>query len=211
MKKSVAIVLCLALVLSLCLCGCANEKKQVLGTWTGTIDLTDKMNEEMLDGDAEMAEYVSIDSFNMELTLCFNEDDTYSMTVNEAALQEELDNMIGVVVDGMMRYMVDVLAAEGLELTVEEVMEMTGITEEALYAEISSGIDLSEVIGEVNMEGQFKVADGKLYMSDALDHLVDESMYELYTVEGNTLTIDKGNDTDDSNDFVYPMVFNKAA
>ena len=65
MKKSVAIVLCLALVFSLCLCGCGSEKKQVLGTWTTTIELADQINEGIAGSDPEAAEYLTIDSFKL--------------------------------------------------------------------------------------------------------------------------------------------------
>ena len=69
--------------------------------------------------------------------------------------------------------------------------------------------DCEALFADLNMEGNFEVKEGKMYLSDGLEYGVDETMYELYSVEGNTMTIDKGSTGDDSADFIYPMVFTK--
>lgn len=209
MKKSVAIVLCLALVFSMCLCGCSNEKKQVLGTWTTTIELADQINEGIVGSDSEAAEYLTIDSFKLILNMTFHEDDTYSMKYDEAAATAEVDRIVDLVTDGMLKYLVDALAELGMELTEEEALEMTGITREDLQAQFAGELDVESLFADLNMEGQFKVEDGKMYLSDGLEYGVDETMYEFYSVEGNTLTIDKGNTGDADTEFLYPMVFTK--
>lgn len=209
MKKSVAIVLCLALVFSLCLCGCGSEKKQVLGTWTTTIELADQINEGIAGSDPEAAEYLTIDSFKLILNMVFNEDDTYSLKYDEAAAAAEVEKVVNQVTDGTLQYLVATLGELGLEVTEEEAMELTGITREDLQAQFASELDIEALFADLNMEGNFKVKEGKMYLSDGLEYGVDETMYELYSVEGNTMTIDKGSTGDDSADFVYPMVFTK--
>ena len=207
MKKSVAIVLCLALVFSMCLCGCSNEKKQVLGTWTTTIELADQINEGIVGSDSEAAEYLTIDSFKLILNMTFHENDTYSMKYDEAAATAEVDRIVDLVTDGMLKYLVDALAELGMELTEEEALEMTGITREDLQAQFAGELDVESLFADLNMEGQFKVEDGKMYLSDGLEYGVDETMYEFYSVEGNTLTIDKGNTGDADTEFLYPHGF----
>ena len=209
MKKSVAIVLCLALVFSMCLCGCSNEKNQVLGTWTTTIELADQINEGIVGSDSEAAEYLTIDSFKLILNMVFNEDDTYSLKYDEAAAAAEVEKVVNQVTDGTLQYLVATWGELGLEVTEEEAMELTGITREDLQAQFAGELDVESLFADLNMEGQFKVEDGKMYLSDGLEYGVDETMYEFYSVEGNTLTIDKGNTGDADTEFLYPMVFTK--
>lgn len=164
MKKSVAIVLCLALVFSLCLCGCGSEKKQVLGTWTTTIELADQINEGIAGSDPEAAEYLTIDSFKLILNMVFNEDDTYSLKYDEAAAAAEVEKVVNQVTDGTLQYLVATWGELGLEVTEEEAMELTGITREDLQAQFASELDIEALFADLNMEGNFKVKEGKMYL-----------------------------------------------
>lgn len=209
MKKRIAVLLCLVMVFSMCLCACSNEKDAILGSWKGSMDMADIVNNETAAGDPEMAEYMKLDKFELAFIMTFNEDDTFSMVVDEAALETEVDAVADKMVAGMMEYMVAMLAEQGLEMTAEEVMAMSGLTVEDLKAEFLASIDLDEMFGEVNTYGKFKVKDGRLYTSDSVDAEADPLVYELYTIEGNSLTIDKGNGMDSDGDFAYPMTFQK--
>ena len=78
MKKIIALSLCLVLVLSLCACG---AKEDLTGKWTTTINMAESYNAEMAAADPTMAEYMSLDSFNIPLVLELKADGTYTMTV----------------------------------------------------------------------------------------------------------------------------------
>lgn len=214
MKKRIAMVLCLVMALSAVLCGCgASEKDALIGSWTGTMDLAEAVNAGFVEGlgtdAADMAEYLTIENLNVTMTMTFNEDDTYSLVVDEAALEEAMLGMMDEIAAGMVEYFEALLEAEGLDMTVEELLAYSGMSIDTLSEELYAAVATEDMFGDLNSEGNFKVSDGKLYLSDGLDYAVDETIYELYTVEGNTLTIDKGTATDEYEDYIYPMVFTK--
>lgn len=217
MKKRIALLLCLVMVLSVALCACgSSEKDQILGTWEGSINLADAINATLAEGfaadptTADMAEYMTISSLSIDYTLTFNEDNTYSMVVDEAQVETAMTNAALEIVNGMIEYLGDVLAEAGVEMTVEEYMESMGISLEDLTNELLGEFNIADSLGDLNSEGNFKVSDGKLYMSDGLDYAVDEAVYETYTVESGILTIDKGTAVEEGDEYLYPMVFSKA-
>lgn len=217
MKKRIAMLLCLIMVLSVALCGCGSEKDQLVGVWTGTMNLADAVNigmEEAAAEDpslAEMAEYMKVESLTVTFTLTFTEDDTYTMVVNEDSLDAAMQGMMTELADGLLRYFEDLLAAEGVDMTVDELLAMSGMTTEDLAQQMYDSMAAEDLFGDLNSEGNFMVKDGKLFMSDGLDYAVDLAVYELYTVEGSTLTINKGSDSaDEYDEYLYPMVFTKA-
>lgn len=212
MKKRIAMLLCMVMVLSVALCACSSEKDQLVGTWRGTMNLAEAVNMGMMEADPEVAEYLMVDTLNITFTLTFNKDDTYSMVVDADALDVAMQGMVDEMADGMIEYFEAVLEESGLEMSVEELLAASGLTVDALAEELYKEMDAEAMFTELNSEGNFKVADGKLYMSDGLDYAVDEAVYELYTVEGDTLTINKGEGSEDvADDYVYPMVFKKVS
>lgn len=216
MKKRIALIVCLVMVLSVSLCACSSEKDALIGTWKGTIDMAAAINlglDEAAASDptmAEMADYLQIDQLEIRYTLVFTEEDTYSMTVDTEALEVSMQAMVDQMADGMLLYFGDMLKAEGLDLDVEEVLAASGISVEDLAAELYDSFDTETLFADLNSEGNFKVKEGKLFLSDGLEYAVDEAVYELYTVEGSTLTINVGSDTTDYDEYLYPMVLTKA-
>ena len=215
MKKRIAMILCLVMALSVMLCGCGSEKDALIGSWTGAMDLTEAVNAALVsemgeDEDAaEMAQYLTIDSLKINMTVTFNEDDTYSMVVDEASLEDAMMGMMDDMADGMIEYFEALLEAEGLDMTVEELLAYSGMSVESLAEDMYNAFATEDMFSDLNSEGNFKVSDGKLFLSDGLEYAVDEAIYELYTIEGNTLTIDKGTATDEFEEYIYPMVFTK--
>lgn len=213
MKKRIAMVLCLMMLLTVCLCGCSSEKDALIGSWTGSVDVAEVINAGVVEGlagsDASLAEYLTVEHMYITMTMTFNEDDTYAVTVDETALNESVDGMVAEVLEGMMRYFEDLLASEELEMTAEELLALSGISVEDLEAEMRASFSTEDLMESLSSQGNFKVSEGKLFLSDGLDYAVDLEIYELYTVEGSTLTIDKGTATDEYDDYLYPMVFTK--
>lgn len=213
MKKRIAMILCLVMALSVVLCGCGSEKDALIGSWTGTMNLAEAVNAGMVEGmgadAADMAEYLTIEELTVTMTMTFNEDDTYSLVVDEAALDEAMRGMMDEIADGMVEYFEAMLAAEGLDMSVEELLAYSGMSLDSLAEEMYNAVATEDMFADLNSEGNFKVADGKLYLSDGLDYAVDEAVYEMYTIEGSTLTIDKGTAEDAYEDYIYPMVFTK--
>lgn len=90
MKRVITVLLAVLLVLSLAACGSGVETKKLAGTWTCTIDVTDRMNaaaEQALglsaaDGTAQMP---------LQLVLTVAEDGAYTLRYDSDAVRTALD------------------------------------------------------------------------------------------------------------------------
>ena len=212
MRKNIAMLLCLVMVLSVALCGCSSEADALVGTWTATIDLADALNEELA-ADEEIGPYIQVSSFSLVYTMTFTSEDTYSMTVDETALSGEFEAMKAEVEAGLYSYLDAMIEAEGLSMTADELLALSNMSMADLLDEALSEDMITGLVDELNMEGNFEAKDGKLFLSDGLEYSVDQTMYELYTLAGSTLTIDAGtaSGADEMSQYIFPMVFTKAA
>lgn len=197
MKKNIARILCLIMVLSVVLCGCSEEKNELLGTWTGDMDLSEALNASMALEGSGMEDYFNFTGFTVELTMVFNEDGTYSMSVSEESVSAAFDTIIAQLSDGMTQYIEDLLEAEGLDMTVEEFLELGGISIDDLIAEAFTEEMLTEVVAAFEASGQYKAEGGKLYTSSSVDEAISENAYDSYSISGTTLTIEIVNAGDD--------------
>lgn len=212
MKKLISLVL-VAAMLCCVLAGCGNKEVEALiGTWEAEVDMTELMASEM---DAEMMEFVTLEDVVFTMVLQFNSDGTYSMTLDEESVETALNNVMQSVKDGVVAMLENQIAEMGLEMTVEEMLAASGMDLDALMAELEAEIDLSslieETIDEASDEGKFDAKDGKLFLSAGLDYLPDPECYEVYTLEGNVLTLIENVGDESDIAAVYPMVFNKVA
>lgn len=208
-KRIVSVVLLLAMLLALTACG-GGDADKLVGTWKCEMDLAEQINAEM-DLDAETAEYLNFDSFEIVVFMEFNKDGTYSMYADMDALEESLDAAVADFSDGMAQYLEAMIYAQtGVEMTAEEILAASGMTMDDMMAEAFPD-DMAEDIAEgMTMEGKFEAKDGKLFTSAGMDYNVDPEVYETYELDGNTLTI-TGYVGDDADDVfgVYPLVFKK--
>lgn len=210
-KRILALVLALVLVLCLTACSGGGDSKKFVGKWCYALDLTDMMNSSLAaELDPTMAPYLTIQNCSVNVYAQFNEDGTYSMYVEERELTDTMDKLVADVVDGMGEYLVDYVYQEtGMEMTLEEILEMLGMSMDDLTA----GFDMSDVIDEmiagVRQEGNYEAKDGKLFTSKGLNYDIDPNVYETYELGDNTITITGfvGGEAPEFN--VYPMEFYK--
>lgn len=213
MKKYLSMLMICMMLLGI-LSGCGNEQKKFVGTWEADFDVAQIINDEMTATAADMAEYLSIPEFSVKVQMTFYEDGTYKMGVNEEALLESFDGMLDVIGDGMMAYLDDAAAEMGF--TADEMLEMAGVSLETLMEEAFSDEMLDEMLdeltAEMNMEGDFKVKDGYLYMSDGKG--ADMEYGEKYEIDAKELIL-YGNKEMADEEFVpgisYPISFVRIA
>ena len=213
MKKKLSVLMCIVLVLSmlLALTGCSGgDKAKLVGKWKCEKDLSESFNAGVAAGDPTVAEYVAIDEFKVVVYMEFYEDDTYSIYADQASVEDAIEAMKEELVDGISRYMEALILEEtGMELPVEQILELAGLTMDDLLAQIITDDLVDEMVAEIDSKGKFKAADGKLYTSAGLEYEVDPAVYETYTLDGDTLTILGYFGGDDVDSSVYPMVFVK--
>lgn len=210
MKKRIALLLSLVLVLSVALCACGSEKDKLLGTWTTTVDLAGAFNEEMA-ADPEMGEYLKLESLEIAMTLTFNEDDTYALTVDPDSMDAAMEALVQELTDGMLLYFEDMLAEEGVDMDVEEALALMGISVEELVEQLRAEMVGDSTYEDMNSAGKYLLEEGKISMSESADTEPDPAVYNTYTLENGTLTIEAGTEAGtEMAEYLFPMTLTRA-
>lgn len=209
MKKTVALLLALVMLTGL-LAGCGGDDALV-GTWEMSMEMADQMNQQF--AAAGLGDYIKLDSFAMAVHFTFKEDGTYSCTADEDGLVKALDTLKTTIRDGVTAYAEDVVkqatdAGMG-DYTVDDVFAAAGTTLDEMIDQMFMEDEIKAAAAKQTAEGKYKTKDGKLYLSDALDHIPDEKMYQTYTIDGDTLTIEESVGGDGSDTGMYPMTLKK--
>ncbi len=214
MKKLFSAILCLILVASMMLTmtGCFGEQSKFVGTWETKLDLTDSLQEE-LEKDETIGEYIEITDYSFVLSFTFNDDGTYSQSIDEDSVDKAFESLKGDLVDCFEDYFQDYATSLGVTtqdlLVAMEASSVKEVVDEAYTKEMVDGV-VDEMLGEVNGEGKYRVFDGKLCLSAGLEYEVDEEQYYTYEITENTLTllesfVDEEEDIED----LYPMTYNR--
>ena len=207
MKKIIA--LCLVLVLSLCACG---AKEDLSGKWTTTLNMAASYNAELEAADPAMAQFLSLESFNVPVIMELKADGTYTMTVDRAAMEPVMADVVQQTKAGMEAYFADLLAQQGIEMDINEALAAMGISLDDLIGEMTAQFESDEFYASMTGEGCWKAANGRFFMTDSLDTPAGIGEYNTYVLEGNTLTLDIGTESLDeaTAEMMFPMVLTKA-
>ena len=177
------------------------------GTWGADFDLSGAIESELgsdFDGFHE--------EFNITLLMDFNEDGTFKMYVDEETLTETFNAYI------------ESLAAFGTEILYKELTgegysrkEINSVIkqeygmgfEEYMLSELQKSVNIKDLVDDIETTGVYEVKGNKLYMDEVA---VSSFSYDLFTIDGDVLTIDSAIDVDSVElfeDFDYPYVFNR--
>ena len=211
-KRIAALLLALVMVFALCACSDSGsgkdkdkddkvekvEKKTdaelIVGTWEATGDMGE------LEG---MEAYFDFDKIKITMTFEFEEDGTYTMSVDgdeaeiKAILRDGCEKLINDMLEGTGYTLEDAAAEEGM--TADEYID-------ALMEESFGSGDLIDVDDEL---GEYKVKNGKLYLFDEGDEL-DEGTYYEYKLKGDKLTMLSeyvDGETTEASDTIFPLDF----
>ena len=213
-KRIAALLLALVMVFALCACSDSGsgkdkdkgEKKTdaelIVGTWETEMSMTDYYGDDM--GELEgMEAYFDFDKIKITMTFEFEEDGTYTMSVDgdeaeiNAILRDGFEKLINDMLEGTGYTLEDAAAEEGM--TADEYLD-------ALMEESFGSGDLIDVDDEL---GEYKVKNGKLYLFDEGDEL-DEGTYYEYKLKGDKLTLVaeyEDGETTEASDTIFPLDF----
>ena len=110
-----ALPLALGLTLTLAACGGNDPKEDLVGAWSGQVDVMDQVVEGMRVTAPEIADELELENFYIPLEIEFRDDNTYIMTVDQEKLDESMDALIQKSVDATMVYMEQMLKEQGIE------------------------------------------------------------------------------------------------
>lgn len=208
MKRFTAIFLCVLLLCSLC--GCAREQDALIGSWVGTVDLSEAINADFAQ-DENLAPYMHVTDFCFDTTMTFLRDGTYTVSVDRSQLKTVMDALIVQLSDGMEQYIQVLAQQQDPAMTAEEYLSAVGLRMEDLFAHAYTEDTIDQMLSQLEMEGNFLVEEGKLFLSRDKRYAVNPAVWELYSVEGDTLTIDVSSAEADNRyaAMLYPMVFTR--
>ena len=214
-KRIAALLLALVMVFALCACsdsGSGKDKDEkvekktdaelIVGTWETEMSMTDYYGDDM--GELEgMEAYFDFDKIKITMTFEFEEDGTYTMSVDgdeaeiKAILRDGFEKLLNDMLEGTGYTLEDAAAEEGM--TADEYID-------ALMEESFGSGDLIDVDDEL---GEYKVKNGKLYLFDEGDEL-DEGTYYEYKLKGDKLTLVaeyEDGETTEASDTIFPLDF----
>lgn len=165
LKKTLACLMALCLILALAACG--SKAAEMVGTWTGTLDMADYLISET----PEMDGYLK--KAPVDITLVLGEDGNYTLDMDASTMIPDFR-------EALTAFLLDQVAAQtGTSMTVEEVEKLTGKTMDELLDEILADFDLSEL----------NYHDSGTYKIDGNNIVYGDGGKDPFTLDGNSLTI----------------------
>ena len=210
-KRILAMILIVVLVLSMSGCGADSDSKKLVGTWRCEKDMTRIMEQIVFGDDAEgAARYLELTDISFTCYMEFRSDGTYQMYADEDSLRDMFDSLVDDFMKALEAYLSDMFYEQtGVTLNLEEILELTGVTMDELLATLDVDTIIEETLKETNREGKYAAEEGKLFTSLGLEYDVDPEIYEIYTLDGKTMTITGCVGMDMGEMEYYPMVFEK--
>lgn len=191
-----ALPLALGLTLSLAACGGNDPKEDLVGAWSGQVDVMDQVVEGMRVTAPEISDELELENFYIPLEIEFRDDNTYIMTVDQEKLDESMDALIQKSVDATMVYMEQMLKEQGItDMTVDEALAQSGMDRESFtdLMEQSMGNLSSSVAQQIQTEGQYRLEGNQMYTSDDKDTEPGSDGATPYTLDGDKLNMDFSN------------------
>ena len=191
-----ALPLALGLTLTLAACGGNDPKEDLVGAWSGQVDVMDQVVEGMRVTAPEIADELELENFYIPLEMEFRDDNTYTMTVDQEKLDESMDALIQKSVDATLVYMEQMLKEQGItDMTVDEVLAQSGMDRESFtdLMEQSMGNLSSSVVQQIQTEGQYRLEGNQMYTSDDKDTEPGSDGATPYTLDGDKLNMDFSN------------------
>ncbi len=196
-----AVVLLLTMVLSMTGCG---EEKSVAGTWEGTIDMTEALNNELTKADPEMGKYLKVEDFEITLRLTFGEDGSFKMEADEDSCETAFKNLRKPFEKGIREYLEETMKASGLgNMTLDEVLESAGLNLNDMIDDVMEQMDTSELAESMKQEGKYTLDGDKLY---TYEDDMDKDVYLVIELNGDTMKITESHGDDEVGDVMEDIL-----
>lgn len=188
--------LALGLTLALTACSSSDPKEDLVGAWSGQVDVMDQVVEGMRVTAPEIADELELENFYIPLEMEFRDDNTYTMTVDQEKLDESMDALIQKLVDATMVYMEQMLKEQGItDMTVDEALAQSGMDRESFTQLMRDSLSQlsSSVVQQIQTEGQYRLEGNQMYTSDDKDTEPGSDGATPYTLDGDKLNMDFSN------------------
>lgn len=191
-----ALPLALGLTLTLAACGGNDPKEDLVGAWSGQVDVMDQVVEGIRVTAPEIADELELENFYIPLEMEFRDDNTYTMTVDQEKLDESMDALIQKTVDATLVYLEQELKDQGItNMTVDEALAQSGMDRESFTQLMRDSLSQlsSSVVQQIQTEGQYRLEGNQMYTSDDKDTEPGSDGATPYTLDGDKLNMDFSN------------------
>lgn len=187
MKKITAFLLTLVMALSLTACG-SSESKQLVGTWQCVVDITAQMDTEI--SDALDSEYASEVPMQMYLSAVFNDDGTFTMSMDTEATAASFTAYIQALKPVIVELSYQEAEKQGMSREeYDKALAESDLTVDGLVDSVLSAFDVSALLGDVGSDvtaGSYKAEKGRLYLSESGSGFKAEESVG-YSLSGSTM------------------------
>lgn len=212
MKKTKRfLALIMMMILSLSLVGCGDDSADLYGKWERNFDITQAMMEGAGDEYADFNEQIEL-----KVILEFKEDGSYSMYADEETTTANFDQWVNALAAYETEMIYSSYEEQGYTRAEvdEQAQQQYGSTMEEYVLETEKeNFDVETLMSSLGSVGVYEAKNGKLYMADTE---ILPNQYDLYTLEGDTLTIEAATEEIEAEaaevpGFEYPWIFTKVA
>lgn len=195
MKRSFSLALSVLLLCSmLCMLGgCHKEDPQIIGTWQAEINYAAIINDIIYAADSmkDVGDYFKLDTFPLTTTFTFLDDGSYSVTIDAMEIYQSAQQIRNHMASGMNDYLADLIQKANLDISPSDYLAMMGINPITLGEQLLTTYTLGKISDQLSKEihGHYRAEDGKLYMATDMDTELTDTNYDIYKIEGDTLTL----------------------
>ena len=211
MKKYISIIFSIALVFVMLatLSGCG-DKSKFIGSWEADVDLSDIINEQ-IKNEPQMAEYIKFNDITIKFKFEFKEDDTCTLSVDKDDFNKTYDKIVNTFTEGVKKYLEAAAEQYGNGMTADDILNASGMDMNALINQAINKDDILNSFEEAEVNGKFKVEDGKLYTSNDVNSDSDMDNYLTYEIinDSEIKLIDSSDDDNEAFKQMLPMTLKK--
>ena len=195
MKRLFPLVISILLLVSmLCMLGgCHKEDPQIIGTWQAEIDYATVVNDIIYAADSmkDVGDYFKLDTFLLTTTFTFLDDGSYTVIVDSMEVYQSAQHIRNNMINGMNDYLADLIKDANLDISPSDYLAMIGLNQITLGEQLLTNYTLGKISDQLSKEvhGRYRAEGGTLYMTTDMDTELTETNYDLYQIEGDTLTL----------------------
>ena len=165
----------------------------IVGTWETTMDYAGLLNV-MMRSDPDMGEYFNFSEIIIRLVFQFDEDGTYSLSVDPASAESIYQDVVTQMLTGLKSYFID------NNVDFDELLQEAGTTEEALAESVLSKDSLLNSLLDLEATGTYSLVGETLTR--------DDEIYSCQFASENELTLDIAAEPG-ALDFMFPMTLTR--
>lgn len=165
----------------------------IAGTWSTQYDMSSMLNDSINASDPGMAAYFDFHDLYITIEFYLGADGTASLSVTEDSVEPMLDEVKDQMVDGIKNMLTELLQAQGLDMTADDYLAVSGMDLDALIDQ-SMNLD-PDTLANLSYSGEYIVDGNKLFLMETGEE-PDPDSYLLYTLTGDSLYVEAGTEAD---------------